>query len=169
MSVATLLAESTHENGIPIRRPALAGHDPGTPPGSVLALDLGQKTGWAVCNTDGAITSGAVEFKPGRFEGGGMIYLRFRAWLQEADETTGGVGAAYFEEVRFAPRRCPPALPTVSWPAGCHDQAARHGKGKADKDAVIAAVRALGFHPADHNETDALALLHWALAQGGRR
>ena len=166
MSVATLLAESTHENGIPIRRPALAGHDPGTPPGSVLALDLGQKTGWAVCNTDGAITSGAAEFKPGRFEGGGMIYLRFRAWLQEADKTTGGVGVAYFEEVRF--HRGVTAAQVRGVPVATIK---RHvtGRGKADKDAVIAAVRALGSDPADHNETDALALLHWALAQGGGR
>ena len=51
-------------------------------------------------NADGAIASGTVEFKPGRFEGGGMVFLRFRAWLQEVDETAGGVGAVYFEEVR---------------------------------------------------------------------
>jgi Holliday junction resolvasome RuvABC endonuclease subunit len=38
------------------------------------------------------------------------------------------------------------------------------GKGNADKQAVIAAVKALGFSPADDNEADALALLHWALA-----
>ena len=30
-----------------------------------------------------------------------MVYLRFRAWLQEVDETAGGIGAVYFEEVRF--------------------------------------------------------------------
>jgi hypothetical protein len=43
------------------------------------------------------------------------------------------------------------------------------GRGNADKEAVIAAVRALGFDPADDNEADALALLHWALGSGGRR
>ena len=74
----------------------------GDPSGNaILALDLGQKTGWAVRNVDGAIASGTVEFKPGRFEGGGMLFLRFRAWLQEVDETAGGIGAIYFEEVRF--------------------------------------------------------------------
>jgi hypothetical protein len=98
VSVATLLKESTHETIIPVRWPALAG---GAPTGNaILALDLGQKTGWAVRNADGAIASGTVEFKPGRFEGGGMVFLRFRAWLQEVDETAGGVGAVYFEEVR---------------------------------------------------------------------
>ena len=47
----------------------------------------------------------------------------------------------------------------------------RHGpgRGNADKDAVIAAVRALGFDPADDNEADALALLDWALRNAGRR
>jgi Holliday junction resolvasome RuvABC endonuclease subunit len=40
------------------------------------------------------------------------------------------------------------------------------GKGNADKAAVIAAVKALGFDPQDDNEADALALLLWAIAQG---
>ncbi len=36
------------------------------------------------------------------------------------------------------------------------------GKGNADKRAVIAAVRARGYHPTDDNEADAIALLLWA-------
>ena len=183
MSVATLLKESTNESIIPVRWPALAG---GAPNGNaILALDLGQKTGWAVRNADGAIASGTVEFKPGRFEGGGMVFLRFRAWLQEVDETAGGIGAVYFEEVRFH-RGVTAAhayagylahltawaemfkIPYRGVPVGTIK---RHvtGKGNADKDAVIAAVRALGFDPADDNEADALTLLHWALRSGGRR
>jgi crossover junction endodeoxyribonuclease RuvC len=43
------------------------------------------------------------------------------------------------------------------------------GRGNADKEAVIAAVRALGFDPVDDNEADALALLDWALKTGGRQ
>jgi hypothetical protein len=42
-------------------------------------------------------------------------------------------------------------------------------KGNADKAAVIVAVRALSFDPADGNEADALALLDWALRSGGQR
>lgn len=76
-----------------------AGEGNPTPP-VILALDLGQRTGWAVRSRDGAIASGVQEFRPGRFEGGGMIWLRFRAWLQEIDETAGGVGVVVFEEVR---------------------------------------------------------------------
>ncbi len=159
---------------------ALASGRP-TPP-VILALDLGQRTGWAVRSRDGAIASGVQEFRPGRFEGGGMIWLRFRAWLQEVDETAGGVGVVVFEEVR---RHLGTAaghayggylahltawaeanrIPYQGVPVGTIK---RHiaGKGNADKQAVIAAVRKLGFSPADDNEADALALLDWAIAHG---
>jgi hypothetical protein len=152
-----------------------------TPP-VILALDLGLKTGWAVRNRDGAIASGTHEFRPGRFEGGGMIWLRFRSWLREVDETAGGVGVVVFEEVRrhlgtsaahafggylahltaWAEAN---RIPYQGVPVGTIK---RHvaGKGNADKQAVIAAVKALGFNPADDNEADALALLHWAIAHG---
>ena len=148
----------------------------------ILALDLGQRTGWAVRNRDGAIASGVQEFRPGRFEGGGMIWLRFRAWLQEIDETSGGVGVVVFEEVRrhlgtsaahafggylahltaWAEAN---KIPYQGVPVGTIK---RHiaGKGNADKQAVIDAVRKLGFQPADDNEADALALLNWAIAYG---
>ncbi|MCZ8278973.1 MAG: hypothetical protein O9313_11610, partial [Acetobacteraceae bacterium] len=43
------------------------------------------------------------------------------------------------------------------------------GRGNADKAAMVAAMRARGFTPADDNEADALALLLWATdAEGGR-
>jgi len=162
VSVATLLAQSTHET-IPFRPSALAS---GNPTGAaILALDLGQKTGWAVRNAEGAITSGTAEFKPGRFEGGGMVFLRFRAWLQEVDETAGGIGAVFFEEVRshrgvaaahayggFLAHLTAWAeankIPYRGVPVATIK---RHvtGRGNADKVAVITAVRALGFAPAD--------------------
>ena len=41
------------------------------------------------------------------------------------------------------------------------------GKGNADKAAMIAAIRARGFNPADDNEADALAILLWAIETGG--
>jgi hypothetical protein len=161
----------------PLPEAALAGGNP-TPP-VLLALDLGQRTGWAVRSRDGAIASGVHEFRPGRFEGGGMVWLRFRAWLQEIDETSGGIGVVVFEEVRrhlgtsaahafggylahltaWAEANC---IPYQGVPVGTIK---RHiaGKGNADKQAVIEAVRKLGFQPADDNGADALALLNWAI------
>ena len=41
------------------------------------------------------------------------------------------------------------------------------GKGNAGKDAVVAAVRARGFSPADDNEADAIAILLWAIETRG--
>jgi hypothetical protein len=159
-----------------------AAHAGGTKQPVILALDLGQRTGWAVRNRDGAIASGTHEFRPGRFEGGGMIWLRFRGWLQEIDETSGGVGVVVFEEVRrHAGTAASHAyggylahltawaeanrVPYQGVPVGTIK---RHvtGKGNADKQVVIDAVRKLGFAPADDNEADALALLNWAIAQG---
>jgi hypothetical protein len=105
--------------------------------------------------------------------------------LQEVDETAGGIGAVYFEEVRFH-RGVTAAhayggylahltawtemfkIPYRGVPVGTIKRHAT-GRGNADKDAVIAAVRALGFDPVDDNEADALALLNWALKHGGRR
>jgi Holliday junction resolvasome RuvABC endonuclease subunit len=183
MAGSTLRAVGSDARAISVPAAALAaGHPTGS---AVLALDLGQKTGWAVRNTDGAIASGTVEFKPSRWEGGGMVYLRFRAWLQEVDETAGAIGTVYFEEVRshrgvaaahayggFLAHLTAWAeankIPYRGVPVATIKRHAT-GKGNADKDAVIIAVRALGFDPRDDNEADALALLDWALRTGGRR
>ena len=59
------------------------------------------------------------------------------------------------------------AIPYQGVPVGTIKRFAT-GKGNAGKEAVIAAMRARGFAPADDNEADALALLLWAIdAQGG--
>jgi hypothetical protein len=51
----------------------------------ILTLDLGTTTGWALQHTDACITSGSQSFKPHRFEGGGMRYLRFKHFYQVCD------------------------------------------------------------------------------------
>jgi len=146
----------------------------------ILALDLGQTTGWAVRNADGVITHGTVQFRPGRHEGGGMPYLRFRAWLQELDETLDGIDCVLFEEVighrgAIAAQVFGGFLAHLSAWAEMNKipyegvpvaTIKRHitGKGNATKEEVIAAVRAKGFCPVDDNDADALALLDWGIA-----
>src|SRR5690606_40910206 len=71
-----------------------------TPHRPILALDLGTTTGWALRDADGLITSGTLSLRPGRFDGGGMRYLRFANWLAEIDRLTGPMAAIWFEEVR---------------------------------------------------------------------
>lgn len=147
----------------------------------LLAMDLGTATGWAMRTTEGSIVSGTQHFRPGRFEGGGMRFLRLRAWLDELQATAGPIGAVYFEEVRrhagvdaahvygglmaTLTAWCEAErIPYAGVPVGTIKRHAT-GKGNADKAAVIAAMQACGHWPGDDNEADALALLHWALDQ----
>ena len=66
----------------------------------ILALDLGTQTGWALACRDGSITSGSQSFKPQRFEGGGMRFLRFKRWLTDIKQCNDGIDQVVFEEVR---------------------------------------------------------------------
>ena len=153
---------------------------------AILALDLGTTTGWALRNLRGRILSGTADFKPHRFEGGGMRYLRFERWLDETIRLAGDVEAVYFEEVRRhvgvdAAHAYGGFLAALS--AWCEEHAIAYqgvpvstikrfiaGKGNADKAAVIAAVCARGFNPTDDNEADAVAILLWAIeTRGGTR
>jgi hypothetical protein len=160
--------------------PAMAA---GTPIRCILALDLGTTTGWALRAADGMITSGTVSFRPSRYDGGGMRYVRFRAWLERLAADAGPIGAIHFEEVRRhvgtdAAHVFGGLLATLTaWAetAGVPYQGVpvgtikRHatGKGNADKAAMIAAARARGFSPADDNEADAIAILFWAIETNG--
>ena len=150
---------------------------------TLLALDLGTTTGWALHSLDGLITSGTVSFRPGRFDGGGMRYLRFTNWLAELDRLSGPIASIWFEEVRrhaatdaahvygglmatltaWAELR---GVPYEGVPVGTIKRHAT-GKGNADKAAMIAAARARGFSPADDNEADAIAILFWAIETKG--
>ena len=154
----------------------------------ILALDLGHATGWALAAPDGGITSGTERFRQDRWQGGGIKFLKFKRWLTELKGHAGGLDLVVHEEVRrhlgvdsahafggwlaILTAWCEHhGIPYEAVPVGTIK---RHvtGRGNADKDAVIAAVRALGFDPQDDNEADALALLQWALAhraEGGAR
>jgi len=181
MAFATLTMPAAHASGTPIALPpaiTLAHH-------AVLALDLGTTTGWALRGHDGGITSGTMTFKPSRFEGGGVRYLRFRGWLAEIAGLSGSIARIAFEEVhRHAGTTAAHAyggflatltawceqetIPYEGVPVGTIKRFAT-GKGNADKAAMIAAVRARGFLPADDNEADAIALLLWATDPNGGR
>ncbi len=146
---------------------------------TILALDLGTTTGWALRGSDGHITSGSESFRPQRFEGGGMRYLRFRRWISEIQESVSEIQFLYFEEVRRhvgvdAAHAYGGFLATLTaWceyhqipyqgvPVGTIKKHAT-GKGNASKDEMVASIRSRGHQPADDNEADALALLHWAI------
>ena len=149
------------------------------PINTLLALDLGTTSGWAMRGLDARIANGFVSFRPQRFEGGGMRYLRFKRWLAELKATAGDIHTVYFEEVRRhvgvdAAHVYGGLMATLTtWcehhnipyqgvPVGTIKKHAT-GKGNAGKAEVIAAMQALVHVVTDDNEADALALLHWAI------
>lgn len=145
---------------------------------TILALDLGTTTGFALKPADGVVISGTWSFKPARFEGGGMRYVRFREQLgrMRANSTLGRV---YFEEVRrhlgvdaahayggflaHLTAWCEEnAIPYAGVPVGTIKKAFT-GKGNASKDEMIAEAVRRGYSPADDNEADAIAILEMHL------
>jgi hypothetical protein len=149
----------------------------------LLALDLGTNTGWALRGADGLIASGNVSFRPGRYDGGGMRFLRFTNWLAELERLSGPIAAIWFEEVRrhagtdaahvygglmatltaWAEQR---GIAYQGVPVGTIKRHAT-GKGNANKAAMIEAAQARGFSPSDDNEADAIATLFWAIETAG--
>lgn len=131
---------------------------------TVLCLDLGTKSGWALRSSDRVVSSGTAEFKQ---------------WLNQMLAAVDQIDAIYFEEVRRhlgvdAAHAYGGFLAHLT--AWCEQHGIayegvpvgtikRHvtGKGNANKAKVIQAVRQLGYYPTDDNEADALALLHWVI------
>ena len=150
---------------------------------TILALDLGTITGWALRGFDSLITSGTASFKPGRYDGGGMRYLRFTNWLTEIDRLSGPIATIWYEEVRrhagtdaahvygglmasltsWGELR---GVPYEGVPVGTIKKYLT-GQGNAPKQAMIDAARKRGFNPADDNEADAIAILLWAIETNG--
>jgi hypothetical protein len=156
---------------------------PENTPRCLLALDLGTTTGWAIRGHDGLITTGTSSFRPGRYDGGGMRYLRFTSWLTELDRLSGPISAIWFEEVRrhagtdaahvygglmasltsWGELR---GIPYEGVPVGTWKRCLC-SKGNASKDEVIDALAAKGFSTESSDEADALGVLHWVIATNG--
>ena len=145
---------------------------------TILALDLGTQTGWALTSRDGSITSGSQSFKPQRFEGGGMRFLRFKRWLTDIKQCNDGIDQVVFEEVRrhvgvdaahayggFMGQLTAwcehHQIPYQGIPVGTIKKHATC-KGNASKDEMVASVRARGHAPTDDNAAHAIALLYLA-------
>lgn len=147
---------------------------------AILALDLGEKTGWAIQDDTDIIISGTNVFKPGRHQGGGMTFLQFKHWLTEIKGKCGNLEAIYYEEVVA---RQPAVksdhnyggfwahltawcehheIPYMGVPVGTIKKFAS-GKGNCGKDEMIAyAKRIVHNFNGDDNEADAIALLRFA-------
>lgn len=148
----------------------------------ILALDLGTSTGFAVGDR-GHMLSGTWSLKPGRYDGGGMRFVKFRGALNEV-RAACGVERVYFEEVRrhagvdaahvygglmaTLQAWCEEhAIPYSGVPVGTIKKSFT-GAGNANKAKMIAECERRGYRPATDDEADAIALFAWALEEDGR-
>ena len=151
---------------------------------TVLSIDLGTKTGWALRNKDNQITSGTVNLLPKKSKVEGTRFANFRSLLDKLLSIVGNIDAVYFERVYRHLGTSAAHVYGAFWgqltgwcayhKINCEGIAVQKikffitGKGNADKNAVIAAVKALGHAPTDDNEADAIALLHYATRKHDR-
>ncbi|MFG0231766.1 hypothetical protein [Achromobacter sp. 413638] len=147
---------------------------------NILALDLGTKLGWAVRARDGAVWHGTEVFTPRKSWTPGQRWLRARSFVTDL-VVRHQVHAIAYEDVKRhvgtdAAHAYGAFLCLVQMVADSHRAALmpvgvgtikKHwtGKGNADKAAMEAQARARGFRPESDNDADALAILHWAVAQ----
>lgn len=147
---------------------------------TILALDLGTQTGWAL--HDGCtIRSGSESFHAKKKERSGTRWMKFRRFLIDTRyaSTTNAIDAVYYEDVRrhigtTAAHVYGGFLATLeAWcevnnvplfPVGV-GQIKKHatGKGNTKKQGMIDAAKNRGFEIIDDNHADALALLSYAI------
>lgn len=148
---------------------------------TILSLDLGTKFGWATYK-DGEITSGNYDLsskpKVGRFEGGGIKFLRFERELERLIISSGPIDLISFEAVH---RHVQGAVAAAHAYGGflailtkfCEQRDIPYegygvkevkksftGNGAAKKGLVIQKANEFGFNVTDDNEADAIAVLH---------
>lgn len=150
---------------------------------TLLALDLGTKSGFCMGQPGGSTMSGTADFKPGRYNGGGMRFVKFRAWLNDL-KGAYPIDRVVFEEVRRhagtdAAHVYGGLMATLT--AWCEENNIPYegvpvgeikksfcGKGNASKDQMIAEAVKRGFAPASDDEADAIAIWHCKIGDLGQ-
>nr|WP_284459726.1 hypothetical protein [Cupriavidus campinensis] len=148
---------------------------------TILALDLGTTTGWAVATRDGRHRSGSFRLDPKKVGGNGRRWLAFREWLTATAREVGGIQAVYHEDVKnhagvIAAHIYGGYLAMLeAWCASNNiplhgvgvGTVKKHftGNGRASKDEMIIAARRHGVAVEDDNHADALGILSYAITQ----
>lgn len=141
---------------------------------TVIGLDLGTKTGWAVRIGPNVIASGTFDFTPNRHSSPAMRYVHFRKQLLDLLDGRKEDAVVFYEEVRrhagtdaahvyggllailqLQLERL--SIPYQGVPVGTIKKTAT-GKGNASKDAMIQAARKKwpDVQVFDDNQADAL-------------
>jgi Holliday junction resolvasome RuvABC endonuclease subunit len=151
---------------------------------TILALDLGIQTGWCIKHTNGNVYSGSVflgnEVKSRtKNDPKGKKLLTFQQFLYEIHEKYL-IDIIYYEHVvnhntsnsTYVAHAYGGYLAILT--AWCEQEQIPYtgvnpgtikkhltGNGKAKKEIIIDAVKALGYYPHDHNQADAIAIMEY--------
>ena len=148
----------------------------------ILGIDPGTNCGWAVHDGRTIVAAGVWNLKGGRFEGGGMRFVRLRFSLDQLNLAFPTIVLVAYEEVRrhmgvdaahiyggiiavlaaWCEDHKPAAIAYEAIPVGSIKKLAT-GKGNADKAKMIAAARVKwGGLIGDDNEADARWIAEFA-------
>jgi hypothetical protein len=151
---------------------------------NILALDIGTQCGWSLKNGDARVRSGSISFAARARDAAGQRWLKFTAHLSALKREVGELHAIYYEEVMAHGTRDNPNVIAAHVYGGflaqleifCDVNRIRlvpvsvgtikksfTGNGRAKKEDMFAEARRRGFKPADDNEADSLAILHYAI------
>lgn len=146
---------------------------------------MASKTGWCIFDNERAmvIESGVQDFTKRRGESNGLMFMRFRAWLNEisrfmpkveliayeAAHMRGGAATEICVGLQTRAQETAEELGIESVPV--HSGSLKKwatGSGKGSKDDMIrAAAKRLGRMPIDDNEADAVLIAAWAAENYG--
>lgn len=147
---------------------------------TILALDLGTKTGFAFFSPPHAVISGTWNLAPTRHESEGMRYVKFMRKLKEMHAAAAIDEVAYESVERHAGTVAAHVYGGLMAfvKAFCIENKIEYrgvsvgtikksftGKGNADKTAMMAEAARRGYTVGDSNEADALALLDYVLKE----
>ena len=148
----------------------------------ILALDLGTFCGWST-NAQGRTESGVQVFDLKRGESPGMRYFRFNSWLDEMcacppeiivyEQPHHRGGAATEVSVGFSTRVQEYCAKRGIEHVAVHSGTLKKfwtGHGNASKEDMLFRTnmyRTATEYIKDHNESDAIAILHWAMVEFG--
>lgn len=133
----------------------------------ILSLDIATNTGWKT-----GTSSGVWNLKPNRGESEGMRVVRFKSKVRELINMEGITLVSYERPAGFHKSSIMVASEMVGVlkdlciemgvDLACYSASEikkfATGKGNAKKDEMIKSAIALGYHPADDNEADAIHL-----------
>lgn len=152
------------------------------PDNKIIGLDLATKTGWAIFKDGKLFESGVQDFSKKRGESNGMMFLRFRNWLNSVLAIPGITCVVYEQAHHRGGAATEIAVNLTGRVQECCaergiEYATVHtgtlkkwatGSGAADKGQMMArAVTYLGRKPVDDNEADACLIAAYGWEEYG--